>query len=70
MTAAPALIEKIIYHLQGVHIGANSFIQVCVPWQSNCGYLDQRMPFRFLFILQPEMQNAAFSACISELKTC
>ncbi|EIE19767.1 PLP-dependent transferase [Coccomyxa subellipsoidea C-169] len=30
VTAAPKLIEKIIYHLQGVHIGANSFIQVVV----------------------------------------
>jgi DNA-binding transcriptional MocR family regulator len=27
VTAAPALIEKIIYHMQGIHLGANSFTQ-------------------------------------------
>lgn len=28
VTAAPALIQKIIYQLQGIHLGANSFTQV------------------------------------------
>ncbi len=27
VTAAPSLIEKIIFHLQGVHVGPNSFTQ-------------------------------------------
>ncbi len=31
VTAAPALIEKIIFHLQGVHVGPNSFTQVRYP---------------------------------------
>ena len=27
VTAAPKLVEKIIYHMQGIHLGANSFTQ-------------------------------------------
>ncbi|CAL8471435.1 g10977 [Coccomyxa elongata] len=30
VTAAPSLIEKIIFHLQGVHVGPNSFTQVVI----------------------------------------
>ena len=29
VTAAPALLQRIMYHLQGVSLGANSFTQVC-----------------------------------------
>ena len=27
VTAAPKLVERIIYHMQGIHLGANSFTQ-------------------------------------------
>ena len=28
VTAAPELVKRVIYHMQGIHLGANSFTQV------------------------------------------
>ena len=37
VTAAPKLVERIIYHMQGIHLGANSFTQASAwPLSRNC----------------------------------
>ena len=54
VTAAPELVERIIYHMQGIQLGANSFTQAggrlqtlnCLAYQASLAYRAPRGTLR------------------------